>query len=325
MTELEIRRYEPSDAPMWNDFVASARNATFLFNRGYMDYHADRFADHSLIAMRRGKTAALLPANITADGILHSHQGLTYGGWILPAKHFDCNDMLALFDVLETYCRREGIKGIDYKPIPSIYASAPSDEALYALWRHGARCTEANISATVDMTANPGYDTLQKRKLKKTSELPIKIVELTTDSDIIRFHTLLSSCLDERYGACPVHTIEELIQLHDNFPKNIRFAGVEQEDGMHAAICIYDTQNVRHCQYISSSPEGRKNNLLTPLTAYLMRTMLPGQRYFDFGTSNEDGGRVLNAGLYAYKASYGATGTLHARYYMEINTVKSVP
>ena len=38
----------------------------------------------------------------------------------------------------------------------------------------------------------------------------------------------------------------------------------------------------------------------------------------DFGTSNEHAGRVLNEGLYAYKASYGATGTVHTRYLLDI-------
>ena len=229
--------------------------------------------------------------------------------------------MLALFDVLETYCRREGIKGIDYKPMPSIYASAPSDEALYALWRQGARCTEANISATVDMTANPGYDSIQRSKLNRCTRMGAEVIELTTEEDIAIFHAMLTACLAQRHDASPVHTLEELLMLKNLFPNTIRFFATKLKDAFHATICVYDTQTVRHCQYTATTPEGRKNNLLTPLTAYLMRTMLPGQRYFDFGTSNEDGGRVLNAGLYAYKASYGATGTLHARYYMEINTV----
>ncbi len=45
MKEWTIERYERSRAGEWNSFVGSARNATFLFNRSYMDYHADRFED----------------------------------------------------------------------------------------------------------------------------------------------------------------------------------------------------------------------------------------------------------------------------------------
>ena len=120
MSDLTIRTYTPADAAMWNEFVSSARNATFLFDRRYMDYHADRFADRSLIAIRRDKPVALLPADITDDGVLHSHRGLTYGGWILPRRHFDATDMLRLFDEMIQWCRAEGISAIDYKPRPAI-------------------------------------------------------------------------------------------------------------------------------------------------------------------------------------------------------------
>ena len=46
---FEIRRYTAMDKDKWDKYVAQARNATFLFYREYMDYHADRFDDHSLM------------------------------------------------------------------------------------------------------------------------------------------------------------------------------------------------------------------------------------------------------------------------------------
>ena len=49
---FEIRRYHTADQPLWDDYVSRARNATFLFYRAYMDYHADRFLDHSLMVYR---------------------------------------------------------------------------------------------------------------------------------------------------------------------------------------------------------------------------------------------------------------------------------
>ena len=47
-----------------------------------MDYHNDRFKDHSLMVFKDDKLIALLPANIV-DFNLRSHQGLTYGGFLL--------------------------------------------------------------------------------------------------------------------------------------------------------------------------------------------------------------------------------------------------
>lgn len=318
MSDFTLRTYTPADAAMWNEFVASARNSTFLFDRGYMDYHADRFADRSLIAMRRDRPVALLPADITPDGTLHSHRGLTYGGWILPRRHFDATDMLRLFDSMIQWCRAEGISAIDYKPLPSIYATAPSDEDLYALWRHDAICTERNISATIDIAANPGFDAIQRSKYNRCCRIAAETVELDDDESIGRFHDMLSVCLAMRHDAVPVHSLDELLMLRRRFPQHIRFFATQLDGTMHAGVCVYDFAAVRHCQYTATTPEGRKNNLLTPLTAHLIATMLPGQRYMDFGTSNEQGGRVLNEGLYAYKASYGATGIIHSRYRLDI-------
>ena len=64
---IEIRRYSHNDIDVWNRFVGESRNATFLFNRNYMDYHSDRFTDASIMAYRKGKLCALLPANIDGD------------------------------------------------------------------------------------------------------------------------------------------------------------------------------------------------------------------------------------------------------------------
>ena len=42
----------------WDAFVGASKNGTFLLTRPYMDYHADRFTDHSLIA--RGDDGRIL-------------------------------------------------------------------------------------------------------------------------------------------------------------------------------------------------------------------------------------------------------------------------
>ena len=47
-----IERYTPDRKSLWDDLTDASRNATFLLRRDYMDYHADRFADCSLIAIR---------------------------------------------------------------------------------------------------------------------------------------------------------------------------------------------------------------------------------------------------------------------------------
>ena len=75
---IEIHRYTAAYHRDWNDFVSESSNGTFLFLREYMEYHADRFTDYSLLVYDGNKLLALLPANRSGD-VLYSHAGLTYG------------------------------------------------------------------------------------------------------------------------------------------------------------------------------------------------------------------------------------------------------
>lgn len=149
--KFEFREYDPSsDRRLWDEFVATSRNATFLHLRSYMGYHSDRFRDASLIAMRNGKTAALLPACRLADGTLSSHAGLTYGSWLLPPAHLDGASLLHLIEQWVEYCSGR-FSAIVYKPVPYIYHSMPSQEDLYALWRCGFTAQSVTLSSTIDL------------------------------------------------------------------------------------------------------------------------------------------------------------------------------
>jgi len=59
-----------------------------------MEYHKGRFEDFSLLVFKNKKIQAVLPANRMGEEV-YSHQGLTYGGLILPKsiKFEDVNDL----------------------------------------------------------------------------------------------------------------------------------------------------------------------------------------------------------------------------------------
>lgn len=311
MGNFELVRYNGSDADSWNAFVDNSRNATFLFNRGYMDYHSDRFHDNSLIFLKNGSPAALLPANLDSDGCLHSHQGLTYGGLLLPRRHVNGSDILEMFGMIDGYCRKDGIKSLIYKPLPFIYAQIPSQEDIYALFRHGAVISRTELSSAIYLKRNPGFNTQMRRHLKKALALN---PDLKEDSDVGPFWDMLSACLQQRHEAMPVHSRDELQMLRDRFPQNIRVFTISTGSGPEAGVCIYDTGIVAHCQYIATTPSGREKNLLTPLFDYLINDIFAERSYFDFGTSNEDAGNYLNDGLLRQKFSYGATGVACQHY-----------
>ena len=83
---ISIKKYDASCSEEWNRLVKQSPNGLFLFNRNYMDYHADRFTDHSLLFIQDGQPIALLPANIDNNRNLVSHGGLTFGSLIRTPK-----------------------------------------------------------------------------------------------------------------------------------------------------------------------------------------------------------------------------------------------
>lgn len=307
----EIRRYEPCFSSQWNALVEDSRCATFQHLRGYMDYHSDRFRDCSLMAYHKGRLTALLPANITDDRELVSHQGLTYGGLILPKGKVDGNEMLLLWDALLEWCRANDIVAIHYKPLPYIYALQPSQEDIYALWRHGATLEETNLSSAIDMRAVRGFDTMRRRHLRAAQRHGITVCQ---SDDFAAYWHILAECLSDRHAAQPVHTLQEIELLHRRFPDNIKLFMAYQGEMPIGGVCIYETPMVAHCQYIATTAQGRDLHALAILFDYLINKIYTDKPYFDFGTSNEEHGRLLNAGLLANKFGYGGSGVAYQKF-----------
>ena len=301
----EIIRYDASMVSKWDEMVSSSRNGTFLHQRGYMDYHSDRFTDCSLVALHDGKPCALLPACIDGD-TLYSHRGLTYGGWLLPLKHFDATVMVEVMDTAVEWMRAHGIKRLVYKPVPHIYHRYPCEEDLYALFRHGAHLTETNISTTIDLTCPLPLD----RGNKSGSNAARKAgIQVGPSEDWEGYWQLLSSLLDSRYGTRPVHTLDEMRLLQSRFSDNIRLYTATLEGELLAGVVMYLSMPVAHCQYIGASPRGKDSKALTLLFDHLIAEhQRLGYRYFDFGISNEDHGRYLNEGLVRQKSRLGGRG-----------------
>lgn len=307
--------YTPALSREWDEFVSHSRNGTFLFRRAYMEYHADRFRDASLVARHGGKPAALLPACILHDGTLSTHAGLTYGGWIMPPAHLDGSAMLTLFTEWVTYCREAGYTAIDYKPVPHIYQQAPSQEDIYALWRCGFSLSTVNLSSAIDMRRPWKFDMSKRQQLRKAQA---QGVEVTETRDFTAFWGILETCLSERHDAAPVHSLAEIGSLAAGFPANIRLFILSDVQGPQAGVCIYDTGKVAHSQYAATTPLARSKYYLTALYHHLLDKVFADRDYFDFGTSNEHGGLTLNSGLLHQKASMGGTGVAYERYSLKL-------
>ena len=280
---FEIVRYASSHKDEWNQFVAQSKNGTFLFDRNYMDYHNDRFEDHSLMFYKKGKLYALLASN-EKDHILYSHQGLTYGGLITTVKT-TTDEVLQIFQELNAYYKRAGFHKIIYKAIPSIYHKWPSEEDLYALTSIcQARLIMRDISSTILLNKQFPFTESRKSGMRKASQ-----------------------------AGNPVHTAAELKLLKSRFPHQIRLFLATLDDKPLGGTILFITPTVVHTQYISANEEGKQKGALDLLFKEILKKDW-NVDYFDFGKSTSTESCELNRKLIFQKEGFGGRGVCYDTY-----------
>ncbi len=306
---VTIENYSSDNKEQWNDFVSKAKNGLFLFYRDYMEYHSDRFVDHSLLFSYNGQLVAVLPANID-NGTLYSHAGLTFGG-IVSEVSLKTPIMLKIFQSLIRHCKEQGIKEIVYKTIPYIYHSVPADEDLYALFTFNAQLMARNVSSCIYLPGIRKFDDNRKDNIRKAKRNDIVVKE---SFDFESFMEIAQETLNERHGVKPVHTVEEIKLLAGRFPNNIKLFASYKDDVMVAGVIMYESKNVAHMQYAANSKEGWNIGAQDIIEDYLINEYYREKRYFDFGISTEKLGQVLNLGLIKRKENFGASAVMYDTY-----------
>ena len=305
---IEIVKYEPAMARQWDELAHEARNGTFLHKRAYMDYHADRFEDCSLVAMDGNRMVTAMPACRVGDA-LWSHRGLTYGGWLLPHRHFDVTMMCQVMHQAVQWLADHGIHRLVYKPVPSIYHRYPADDDLYALFREGGRLVGCNVATVIDVTHPLAPDRGCRSAINGAVAAGARVEQSLDWAD---YWQLLEEVLQERHGAQPVHSLAEMLLLAERFPQNIELHVAMLNERIIAGVVTYTSAPVMHCQYIASGSDGRRTRAITLLLHSLVETARRrGLQYLDFGTSNADDGHVLNEGLVQQKSRLGGRSIVY--------------
>lgn len=310
---FEIKRYTPADKPAWDRYVSKARNATFLFYRNYMDYHADRFTDHSLMFYVDGHLHSILPANIVGT-TLYSHQGLTYGGLVMDIN-VTAADVIQLFREMNEWLRAAGITRVVYKPVPWVYHQHAAEEDLYPLfWICNAKIISRDVGTVIFMQQHLRWRKDRRRRLRHSHELGVKVVR---EDNFRAFWPVLENNLVDRHGVRPVHTVEEIELLHSRFPKHIVQYNSYYEGEVVAGLTFYLSPQVLHGQYCSSTPVGKKVGAVDAIYEKAMYEDFPEYQYLDFGRSTEGDGSILNDGLVAQKEGFGGRAICYDTYEWE--------
>lgn len=323
----------------WDSFVRRSKNGTFLLQRGFMDYHADRFFDCSVmvydgISPADGYTeeapgsrglVAVFPANwVESEACVYSHQGLTYGGLIVLPEVTQTDVLRIMRAVLLYYQSYLQAQRVVVKPIPYIYSDIPSGEELYALFRAGAVLKSRQVSTAVSMAHPMKMRTLRLRQAKKAIEHGFYIDRMTEgDTQTLdEYWKLLDQVLQAHHHVHPVHSTEEMKLLMQRFPKEIKLYLVRHDREIVAGTVVFETEHVAHVQYIAAGDEGRTFGALDLLFRHLINERYKQMEYVDFGISTEHGGTVLNEGLIFQKEGFGGRAVCYDVYDVPLERAK---
>jgi hypothetical protein len=300
---------------------------TLLHTRRFLGYHGDRFEDASLtLRDDRDQLVGVLPAAIDRgdERLVVSHPGATFGGLV----HDGSLAGPAMLDALAALARHYGDRGFDrfrYAAVPFIYHRQPSEDDLYALFRHGAERVRCDLSCAVDLEEGPPRRSSRRRRgLAKAEREGVEVAEGPELVDDL--WPVVEANLGERHGARPVHSHGEMRDLLERFPDRIAVVVARHAGEPVAGVVLFDGPRVSHAQYIASSEAGNAVAALDAVFDHcLARAAGQGARYFDLGTSNRDEGRVLNDGLYGFKSQFGGGGVAYEHYELDLRTAAPNP
>lgn len=295
--------YQEKDYQLWNDFISEAKNSTFLFHRDFMDYHKDRFQDFSLMVFRKEKLVAVLPANIENNNV-HSHQGLTYGGVV--TKNIRTTLYFEIFRKILFFLKNQQIENLYLKEIPYFYNSFPNDEWKYLAFICKSEPYRRDLCSVINLKTKhlPTKRFLNNLKNYEKNDFHFK----ESDDWEPFWKDILTPVLWENHNASPVHSLEEIMNLKNKFPENIKLYCVFQNNEIIGGTVFFIHKKVAHCQYIAVKKEFKETGALHLLFHKLITEEFKNFDYFDFGISHEMQGRKTNQGLLFWKENFGAAG-----------------
>ncbi len=312
--KLEKVRYSAEWADKWDAFISTAINGTFLHSRKFYN-HNDRSSadDHSLLFLKKGKVAAVLPAVVRNGTVLYSHGYATYGGFVI-------DDSIGVEEAVEMVgLVIEEAKELNYTEIVirnpfKIFYGQLSEESDYAMWYHDFKLKGRELEIYVSLEGQ--IDAIKKRYENGTKyniKKAWKFVEVRDTTDFEGFWNILENNLQAKHGRAPVHTIEDFRRLLNNVgEESIKlFGGYVNGQLVCGCVVFICGKHALHAQYIGQNNEFQEFRPINAVLDYIIEWgNKNGYKYFNLGTANEDGGKTINTGLFHFKEGFGGRGVL---------------
>jgi hypothetical protein len=310
---MDILKFTEKDHKHWEDFVAYANNGTIFHTLQFLDYHpSDRFQNHHLIIKDRGNIIALFPAVEDHKAII-SHQGASYGGFVLK-ENLGIHITYLIVEHVVQYFKVKGYKKIILTQPPLIYYNNPNQYIDFALMKNAFTYLKRDVTAVIPLdTADPltRFHGDARRSTKKAIREGVRV---RISDEFSQFYRILGQNLGMRHNVTPTHSLDELTTLKKIFPHKVILFGAHIKEKLLGGIVVFITNpRVILAFYISHDDKYQNYRPVNLLLYEVIRWgRNQGFEYLDLGTFTLN--MAPNWGLGRFKEKFSARGFLRDTY-----------
>jgi hypothetical protein len=236
----------------------------------------------------------------------------TYGGFVV-------NDTIGVEEAVEMAgqliieARKRNVHEIIIRNPFRIFHQRLCDETDYAMWYHGFVIKTRELETAIRLGAYEQvqalYDDGTKRSIKKSRQN----ISVEISDDFASYWTVLEQNLLKKHGTKPTHAYSDFqLLLNKVGSDKIKLFAAFKDSKLIAGIIVFVVNNIAlHAQYIASDEMYQE---FRPLNAVIDEIIKWGCAqeftFLNLGTSNTDGGRIFNSGLFRFKEGFGGRNTL---------------
>lgn len=304
--KFEVRYYTAEDRPAWDAFIEKNVPHLFQFQRRYMEYHAHKFVDRSLVFIYEGNIIGVFPAVICQDDSnqMVSHAGLTFGSFIVEKKTNFENLKLLIERAIE-FIKSNDIKLLKIKLLPTLYQGSVAELIKFVcIQYHKVNKFLLTPTAIIDTSRHTVIQERRARQQKKAQKSSVQVIGNNAFEPF--WNNVLIPNLKERFGVYPVHALPEIKYLHELFPENITQLNAYLKGEIVAGITLFHFGNIIKLQYISATEEGKNIGALDLILKTLMHEAMGSYDFIDMGTCAIPETNDLNIGLWYWKKGFGS-------------------
>ncbi|NNL82797.1 MAG: FemAB family protein, partial [Winogradskyella sp.] len=255
---------------------------------------------------------AVFPANIK-NNTLYSHQGLTYGGFVVE-QSLNATDVEPVINAFLDYLKTTDVQELHLKGLPGFYHSEISKAIETCINTKATELYRTDKVLAIDYNKPIDIHKTKRKHFRRHQETGFKIEE--TQDFTMFWENILVPRLNEKHGVKPVHSLKEIMLLKKRFPQQIKQYNILLNKTILAGITIFDKGRIVKSQYGATTETGEQMRALEYLFITLInKYKAEGKSFFSMGiVRDEEHPKGYNEGLLRQKQELGCK-EFHQHFY----------